>query len=105
MRKSILIATGALALGGCYHTTVTDLPDNQRLVTFVNDARPLFANTSVILGEDVALWRASHVCPGGFKVAQENIDLGSYPQAYSIVIKCHDVVGLVPVSPVPATVQ
>jgi hypothetical protein len=90
--RRIIMSAALLGLAGCYHTTVTELPDNQRRVTFVNDVRPPFANTSPILAEDAALWRASHACPTGFKVMQENLDLGSYPNAYSIVVQCHDIV-------------
>ena len=88
MRKLLLPAVGLLALSGCYHTTVAPLPDGEHLVSFVNDAPPPFAFTSPIFAEDVALWRATDVCPTGFKVTHEALDLGSFPHSYNIVILC-----------------
>lgn len=96
MRKTLVMAALALSLAGCYHTTVTPLPDNQQRVTFYNDAPAPFANTSPIIAEDVALWTASDACPNGFKVGDEAIDLGSYPNTYSLVVQCK-------ASPEPAT--
>jgi hypothetical protein len=88
MRKLLLPAVGLLALSGCYHTTVAPLPEGEHLVSFVNDAPPPFAFTSPIFAEDVALWRAADVCPTGFKVTHEALDLGSFPHSYNIVILC-----------------
>ena len=88
MRHTLVLAAVALALAGCYHTTVTQLPANQRRVTFYNDAPPPFAHTSPLLAEDVALWTASGACPDGFKVGEEALDLGSFPNSYSIVVAC-----------------
>ncbi len=87
MRHAIVL-TALLGLTACYHTTVTELPDNQKLVTFTNDAPPPFAYTSPILAEDVALWHASGACPAGFKVTKESLDLGSFPHSYSVIVAC-----------------
>ena len=103
MRRAIAIAA-LLTLSACFHTTVTELPDNQRRVTFVNDARPPFAYTSPIFAEDMALWRAGDACPHGFKVTDESLDLGSYPNNYSIVVQCRVPPPIV-VQPVAETVQ
>ncbi len=106
MRKLLLPTAALLALSGCYHTTVVDLPDGQRLVSFVNDAPPPFAHTSPILAEDVTLWRAAAACPTGFKVTSEALDLGSYPHSYNIVVQCKVPISAmaVPVPPPPAPV-
>lgn len=88
MRKMLVLAAALPLLSGCYHTTVSQLPDNQRRVTFYNDAPPPFVYTSPLLAEDVAMWSAGRACPDGFKVNGEAIDLGSYPNSYSIVIAC-----------------
>jgi hypothetical protein len=101
MRHLLLSAAALLTLTGCYHTTVTDLPEGERLVSFVNDAPPPFAHTSVILAEDVALWRAADACPTGFKVTREIMDLGSYPHTYNIVVRCRVPVAAMS-TPVPA---
>lgn len=88
MRKMLLLTAALPMLAGCYHTTVTDLPDNQRRVTFYNDSPAPLASTSPIIAEDVALWSADSACPDGFKVNRESMDLGSFPHSYSIVIEC-----------------
>lgn len=99
MRNLIVSAAALLALTGCFHTTVKELPDDERLVSFVNDMPPPFAHTSIILAEDVTLWRASSVCPSGFKVTREAIDLGSYPHSYNVVVKCRVPIASVPMPP------
>jgi len=88
MRKMLILTAALPLLAGCYHTTVAQLPDNQRRVTFYNDSPAPFANTSPIIAEDVALWSAYRACPNGFKVNHEALDLGSYPNSYSIVVEC-----------------
>jgi hypothetical protein len=88
MRKLLVLTAVLPLLAGCYHTTVTELPDNQRRVTFVNDSPASFVNTSPIIAEDVTLWAADYACPSGFKVKQEAMDLGSFPHSYSIVVEC-----------------
>jgi hypothetical protein len=88
MRKLFLLTAALPMLAGCYHTTITELPDNQRRVTFYNDSPAALANTSPIIAEDVTLWTADSACPNGFKVNQEAMDLGSFPHSYSIVVEC-----------------
>jgi hypothetical protein len=89
MRKMLVLTAALPLLAGCYHTTVEQLPDNQRRVTFYNDSPPAFSYTSPILAEDVALSSAGQACPAGFKVTEEAIDLGSFPHNYSIVVACN----------------
>ena len=100
MRHLLVFAATLLALTGCYHTTVVDMPDGQKLVSFVNDSPPPFTYTSLVSAEDVTLWRASSACPAGFKVTREIPDLGSYPNTYSVVVTCK-----VPIAPMPAPVE
>ena len=88
MRKMLVLTAVLPLLAGCYHTTVTELPDNQRRVTFYNDAPAAFVNTSPIIAEDVTLSAADYACPSGFKVMQEAMDLGSFPHSYSVVVEC-----------------
>ena len=88
MRKMLVLAAALPLLAGCYHTTVAPLRDGQQRVTFYDDSPPPLGWTSPILAEDVALWSAGGVCPTGFKVTDQALDLGSYPHSYSIVVQC-----------------
>lgn len=95
MRNMLVLAAALPMLAGCFHTTIAQLPDNQRRVTFVDDSPPPLGWTSPVLAEDVTLWSAGHACPTGFKVTNEALDLGSFPRTYSIDVQCRPTVVIV----------